>query len=269
METAPASRRAIDLVDDLLAHGRHAISTAEAAERLGVPPAQVRVRFHRLVQTGHLFSPARGLWVAVPPAFRTWGTLPGLQFLDALMTHLSRQYYVGWLSAAEVHGSAHQRPQVLQVAVDSHVADRDVGRVHLRFAQRRRLPEVPRIAHTVATGNVWVATPELTALDLADDPRLGGGLNNIATVLGELAQDDQLDAAALSDIATRFPLATTRRLGYLLDLLDTYELAAALHPLVETRRRFPADPLSPLAGDGGPVDPRWRVRVNTAVEPDL
>lgn len=264
-----APSQVVDLIDAMLAHGQHAITTAEAAERLGVPPSHVRVRFHRLVHTGHVFSPARGLWVAVPPAFRTWGTLPGLQFLDALMTHVNRQYYVGWLSAAEVHGAAHQRPQVLQVAVDSHVADRDIGRVRLRFAQRRRIPHVPRIAHTVPTGQVWVATPELTALDLADDPILGAGLSNVATVVGDLAEDERLSADALVSTAAHFPLAAVRRLGYLLDFLEHPDLAAALHPLAEERRHFPANELAPHSSDDGPVDQRWRLVLNADVEPDL
>jgi hypothetical protein len=36
-------------------------------------------------------------------------------------------------------GAAHQWPQVLQVAVDDHLPDRDVERVRLRFAERRHL----------------------------------------------------------------------------------------------------------------------------------
>jgi predicted transcriptional regulator of viral defense system len=108
-------------LDDLLAHGRHAVTTEEASHILGVPRDQVRVRMNRYAHAARVFSPARGLWVLVPPEFRTWTVVPGLHFIDAMMGHLGRAYYVGWLSAAEVHGSAHQRPQVLQVAVETHV----------------------------------------------------------------------------------------------------------------------------------------------------
>jgi predicted transcriptional regulator of viral defense system len=40
---------------------------------------------------------------------------------------------VALLSAAELHGAAHQAPQVFQVMVDRHVRDRGVGRARLRF----------------------------------------------------------------------------------------------------------------------------------------
>src|ERR1035437_9097134 len=91
---------------DLLAQGRAAITTAEAADALAIPRDQVRVRMHRYVQQGRVIAPARGLWVPVPPQDRVYGRLPGLEMIDVLMGHLDRDYYVGWLSAAEVHGAA-------------------------------------------------------------------------------------------------------------------------------------------------------------------
>ncbi len=261
--------RALDLVDDLLSRGQIATTTDDAAHALSIPADQVRVRFHRLVQSGRIFTPARGLWVAVPPEFRSWGVLPGLHFLDQLMTHLDRAYYVGWLSAAELHGAAHQRPQVLQVAVDRAVSDRDLGRVRLRFTARRRLVELPREQHNVPTGQVWVASPALTAFDLAADPDLGGGVSNVATVLMELAEEGRLEAGALSELAPLFSLSAVRRLGVLLDTVEQNGLTGGLHDFTERRRRFPADLLAPADPATGPVDTRWRLRMNAAVEPDL
>lgn len=261
--------RAAAMIDTLLAHGRVAVTTGEAADLMDVPAEQVRVRLHPLVREGRVFSPARGLWVAVPPQFRTWRVLPGLQFLDQMMGHLGRDYYVGWLSAAELHGAAHQRPQVLHVAVDRHVPDRDLERVRLRFAERRHLAELPRQRHTVPTGQVWVSTPEVTALDLAADPSRGGGVSNVATVLRDLADDGRLDGQRLAAAAGHFSLAAARRLGFLLDTVDLPDLAETLHPHVAQHRRFPADMLAPGSSGGGVVDSRWRIRVNTPVEPDL
>ena len=62
----------IDVVDSLLAHGQTAVTTDQSAELLGVPVEQVRARMRPLVRDGRVFSPARGLWVAVPPEYRTW-----------------------------------------------------------------------------------------------------------------------------------------------------------------------------------------------------
>ena len=260
---------AADVVDDLLAHGRSAFSTAEAAGLLGVPADHVRVRLNPLVHQGKVFSPARGLWVAIPPEYRTWKVTPGLQFLDAMMRHLGREYYVGWLSAAELHGAAHQRPQVLQVAVDRRVADRDLGRVRLRFTERKHAADIPRLQRNVPTGQVWVSTPEATALDLAADPASGAGLSNVATVLAELCEDGKLVSAELPAVAELFPLAAVRRLGFLLEAVEQDDLAAPLHEITQRRRQIRPDLLAPDGADRGPVDARWRLRINSVIEPDL
>lgn len=260
---------AADVVDDLLAHGRSAFSTEEAAELLGVPADHVRVRLNPLVRQGKVFSPARSLWVAIPPEYRTWKVTPGLQFLDAMMRHLDRAYYVGWLSAAELHGAAHQRPQVLQVAVDKHLADKDFGRVRLRFVERKHAADIPRVQRNVPTGQVWVATPEATALDLAAAPILGAGVSNVATVLAELGEDRALVSKRLAAAAEQYPLAAVRRLGFLLENVGHRDLAAPLFEIAQGRRRWRPDLLEPAGGDSGPLDPRWRLVLNTVVEPDL
>lgn len=262
-------QRTADTIDALLARGQTAVTTREAAELLGVPAEHVRVRMQPLVHSGRVFSPARGLWVAIPAEYRTWRVLPGVQFVDPMMAHLGRDYYVGWLSAAELHGAAHQRPQQLQVAVERHLADRDIGRVRLRFVERRHLRQLPRARRNVPTGSVWVSTPEVTALDLAADPRIGGGVSNVATVLVELADENRLDGRRLADAAEHYSLAAVRRLGFLLDTVEQRVLAEELHGIAEQRRTFPPDLLAPGSAERGHVDRRWRLRVNTDVEPDL
>jgi predicted transcriptional regulator of viral defense system len=258
-----------DLADWLLARGRSAVTTREAAEILGVPDEHVRVRLNAAVRSGRLFSPGRGLWVAIPPKYRTWGAPPAVEFLDPLMVHLGREYYVGWLSAAEIHGAAHQRPQATQVAVDSAVEDRSFGRAHLRFTRQARAGQVPRQRHNVESGHVWVSTPALTAVDLVDRPDLGGGLSNVATVLFEIADATPMSAHDLATLAASYSATALRRLGYLLELVrasvDTTELARQVEAAPLPR----AVVLDPRLPRQGVTDPRWGVVINTDVEPDL
>lgn len=260
---------ASDLADWLLSHGRSAVSTKEAAAILGVPSEQVRVRLNAAVHAGRLFSPGRGLWVAIPPKYRTWGAPPAVEFLDPLMAHLEREYYVGWLSAAEIHGAAHQRPQALQVAVDKPVEDRSFGRSRMRFTRQSLASELPRQRHNVDSGHVWVSTPELTAVDLVNRADLAGGVSNVATVLFDLAGEVGLDPAGAARLASGFSGSAVRRLGYLLEFVQApvdatpLHLAAAAAPL---RRPALLDPRLPRHGD---IDRRWGIVINTDVEPDL
>lgn len=264
-ETTTAPR----LSDWLLARGRTSVTTAEAAVLLGVPAGHVRVRLHRPVQEGLLFSPARGLWVPVPPEYRTWGVTPATHFLDDLMRHLGREYYVGWLSAAELYGAGHQRPQVTQVAADLPVDDRDLGRVRVVFHTRGGVGGLPRVARQVPTGQVWLSSPELTVLDLADRPQRGGGVSNVATVLAEMAADPGLSAHGLAEVATRFPAGSARRLGYLLQVVGAPVDLGPLRELVQARPLVRPPVLTPQGPRRGARDPVWQLLVNTDVEPDL
>ena len=123
--------------------------------------------------------------------------------------------------------------------------------------------------HNVPTGQVWVSTVATTMLDLADDLRRGGGVSNVATVLLELSDEVDLDPQVLAETAAQFPLSAMRRLGYLLDLIGQREMAEPLHVLCEHRRHVRADVLAASAARSGIVDSRWRIDVNTDVEPDL
>lgn len=98
--------------------GASTFDTAEAARRTGLSRDHVHGALKRLADAGQIFSPARGFYVIIPPEFRTWGVVPASYFVHPMMAHLGRRYYVALLSAAEMFGVAHQRPQVFQVVVD-------------------------------------------------------------------------------------------------------------------------------------------------------
>ena len=255
------------LADFLISVGRPIATAAEIAELAGLDVDQVHDLVRRPLAAGELVTPGRGLYVAVRPEDRGWGGPPATEFIDALMTHLGRSYYVGMLSAAEIHGAAHQRPHVFQVMVDRQVRDRQVGRARLRFYTHVGLDELPVEPRTVPTGTYRLATPELVACDLADRPREAGGLSNVATVLAELAADRALAPDALAEVASRFPTSTTRRLGWLLDHVDA---PVDLTPLARVARRDGQTParLEPRLPRRGSVDRTWLVRVNNVVEVD-
>jgi predicted transcriptional regulator of viral defense system len=255
--------------DWLLAHGRTSVTTAEVAKLLDIPMDHVRVRLHQPAREGLLFSPGRGLWVPVPPQYRSWGVVPGVQFVHDLLSQLGRDYYVGWPSAAELYGAAHQRPQVTQVAVDRQVADRQQGRVRLRFYERTGLSTLPRVQRTVESGQVWVSSPELTAADLADRPGRGGGVSNVATILAELSEEPGLSGPLLADVAGAFPAAASRRLGYLLERAGSSVDLELLRALVHRRPLARPAVLTPQGPPRGTVDSDWQLLVNAEVEADL
>lgn len=258
------------LGDHLLARGQPVVTLREVADLTGLTEATAKVAMVRLRRARQFFSPHPGLYVAVPPQYRTWGGLPGLDFIDATMKALDRRYYVALLSAAELHGAAHQRPQVFQVMVDRPVSSRDLGRVRLRFYTHTQVADLPVQTRNTATGQARIATPAVTCLDLAARPNDAGGVDNVVTVVADLLDETGLTGSHLADLATLYAPATLRRLGWLLDYLDvdidTEPIRAVLASGAVRRARTRLDPAGPYRGRS---DTRWGVIVNTDVEPDL
>jgi predicted transcriptional regulator of viral defense system len=250
------------LWDDLLSEGWVTTTAAEIRARTGSSLGSVHVAVAEAQRRHLLFSPVRGLYVLVPPQYRRQGVVPADWFLDDLCRHLGRQYYLGYLSAAARHGSAHQAPQVTQVVVNRAIADREFGSVRLRFYADVRMSRWPAMAATGPTGSLQVATPETCAFDLAETPDRGGGVSNVVTVLRGLT----LDADKLARQAVRRPRAAARRLGVLLERAGIgIDLGRLAEIAMADRNATLLDAKGPRVGK---VDRKWQVLLNATIEPD-
>jgi predicted transcriptional regulator of viral defense system len=260
MSISPAA-----LPDHLVSQGRYWLTTAEAEELLGKERPLLYPGLAALERAGKLFSPAKGLYVVVPPEYRSWGAVPGDWFVDPMMRHLGRSYYVAFLSAAARSGVAHHAPQTFQVMVDRDLRDRDLGRIRMRFVESKNLPLMATETVNSHTGTYVVATRETTAVDLAWRPRYGGGVSNVATVLKEIGE---LDGEQIARLAEHRGRSTARRLGWLLQRfrpdVDVFWLRKIARP--EEGTPTVLSPGSPLRGS---VDKAWGVKVNATVEPDV
>ncbi|MDR0837392.1 MAG: type IV toxin-antitoxin system AbiEi family antitoxin [Propionibacteriaceae bacterium] len=250
-----------------LAHGLSAMTTAQVAELLDVPTDHVRVRLSAPVKRGEWVSPARGLWVPVRPEYRATGGPPGVELIDDLARHFAIPYYVGWLSAASRWGAAHHAPQVFQVAAGGRIANRTVGRVRFEFNRRERVGQVPTVPVRTYGGDVPFSTPAVTALDVATDIDLAGGLDNMANVVIDLVNEAGLTAGDVADSAHWFPVASVRRIGW---IIETFTDLDNLEPLRQAAQPDSVAPslLHPALPRRGHTDPTWGLVINKEVEPD-
>lgn len=254
-----------DLPDLLISRGRYSASLEEIQELTELSYAAVTSGLQRLRRQGRVFSPTRGLYVVIPPEYRSWGVVPAEWFIDDMMRHLGHRYYVALLSAAAYHGASHQAPQVFQVMADARVLDREIGRVRLVFYTSAHTADAPTETVTVHTGSIPVSSREATVVDLIREPRASGGISNVATILTEIGE---LDGSALATLAARHGRALARRTGW---LVERYGSCQDLGPLRLAARLDQGEP-DLLAASGprrGRADRAWRVRLNVAVEPDL
>lgn len=256
-----------DFIAALAAAGRYHFASGDAREALHVSADAAKLALNRLAKRNLIASPARGFYVIVPPEYRSLGCLPADQFIPALMARQGLHYYAGLLSAAQYHGAAHHRPQVFQVLLEKPRRPIRCGKVQVAFITRKRLGAVPTQSFNTPRGTVQVSTPEATAVDLVGYQNHAGGLDQVATILSELAE--RIDAGKLVAAAQSAPVPWAQRLGYMLEQVGAADTAAPLKSYVAAKARQSV-PLLPGAPDtDGPRDPDWKLIVNAAFEAEL
>ena len=254
-------------IESLPEDGRYAFTRAATRAVTDASDVAIKMTLYRLQRSGAIVSPRRNFFVVVPREYRSAGCPPATWFIDDLMRHLGRRYYVALLSAAALHGAGHQQPMAFQVIADAAERDIEVGRVRIEFHVSNRFDGAATQSMQTETGTMLVATPETTAFDLVRFPAASGHWSHIATVLVELAE--VLDPQALAGGAKRVARSDVQRLGWLLDSVGQRELADSLGATLEGSRLLPTPLTSSRDAAGVPLDPRWRVLINDELESDL
>ena len=256
-----------DYVDWLQQSGRYTFLSQEARDECGLSPVAFKHAARRLVLQARLATPRRGFFVVVPLEYRSTGAPPPAWYIDALMKFHGRPYYVALLSAAALHGAAHQQPQEFQVVTDEVLRPATAGKNRLRFFFKKRAAQTLVTVVKTETGSMRVSSPEVTAVDLVRYPPAAGGLGNIVTVLSELAE--RIDAERLVEAArAESDVAAAQRTGFLLDQAGAAEKTEVLARWIEERgpRTIRLRPERDVAG--AVKSSRWRVLVNEQFEID-
>lgn len=267
MKTDSGNLHTRDYVSRLMAKGRYTFTSREAREALGVSADAARLALNRLGRQGWIASPARGFYVIVPPEYQRLGCLPADQFVPALMDSRGSLYYAGLLSAAQYHGAAHQRPQSFQVMVGKPRRAIQCGRIRVEFMVRKGIGDVPTVIRNTPRGSVRVSSVEATAVDLVGYVHQSGGLDQVATILAELAEN--MEPARLVDAAQTAPLTWAQRLGYLLELVEFSDRADLLRQFVAEHARDNVALMPSLSHSGCSLNRDWKLYINTDVEPDF
>ena len=252
-------------VEELLGQGRYTFTREEAARKLGRSRNATYMSLHRLVNARGLVMPRSGFYVVVDAQHRAVGTLPAEWFIHEMMKDMGRPYYVGLLSAAQVHGAAHHRPQEFQVIIPERAA-RPVrsGNVLIRFHGKGPFERAQTQDVKTPTGFMRVSTPETTAWDLVRYFKVAGGLDHVVTILSELAE--KIDAAKLKKLVKAHgEMIVAQRLGYLLDKIGRRDLSKELADWVKDAPLRPLDPAAPFPD----LESRkWRLWINANPEPE-
>ncbi|MBD3220128.1 hypothetical protein GF314_02710 [bacterium] len=252
-----------DWIEQLQSRGRYTFTRKDAESETGRSFIATQTALRRLKEKGKIVAPRRGFYVIVPPEYRATGAPPASWFIDALMRHLDQPYYVGVLSAATLHGASHQQPMIFQVVTSKPTREVRVGKVTIRFSTSRKVEPMPTTIMQTETGTMRVATSETAAFDLVRYPLAAGQLQNMATVLGEMAE--RIDGRELVEVANLVKLPDVQRLGYLLEAVGARDLAAPMADWLEIQRPR----VVPLLSGGpaqGEINQRWRIHINAELD---
>ena len=259
-------------IKDRAIHGFPTFSIEDVRETGMYSSEQIlQNELYRLCSNKTIASVYRGFYVIIPVQYVLRGSVPATYYIDQLMAYLSKPYYVCMLSAAELLGAAHQRPQ--QFSVMTTFPKRRVistRNVIIDWFYREELPEDALITKNTETGTIRISNPLLTAADLVQYPQHVGGLSLVATILEELSEQINIKSQFAS-LASFVKKVTWQRLGYILEhVVEENELADELY---EQIRNLPGSlmymPLSTSAEDNtSERNSRWKIKINVQIEKD-
>jgi predicted transcriptional regulator of viral defense system len=259
----------------LLAAGRLVFSRDEAQAALGIGRGAFLAAAQKLQKRRRLLNPRQGFYVIVPPQNLNFGSPPPASFIDDLMRHEKRPYYVGLLKAAELHGAAHQAVMEFQVVTNKQMRNVQLGRSKIAFYFKKNLAKLASATedHKTDTGKMKVSSLELTLLDLLGHPEASGGLDNVLTIFAELGS--KIGAGKMALLCDAFKRSVIQRAGYLLDHSGFAQPAEELHAFLERGPQTQWTELDPsiashsdLAPEIIARDKRWHVLVRRLPERD-
>lgn len=259
-------------IRDRAIHGYPTFSIEDVRESGMYSSEQImKNELNRLCSNKTIVNVYRGFYVIIPVHYVLRGSVPATYYIDQLMTYLSKPYYVCMLSAAELLGVAHQRPQQFSVMTTyprrQLVTTRNVT---TDWFYRDTLPEDALVIKNTETGTIRISNSLLTAADLVQNQQHVGGLSRVATILEELT--DQIDVdSQLSALIPFVKTVTWQRLGYILEnVIEEKEAADKLYEqLRASSARMVYKPLSTSAEDNpSNRDSRWKININVEIETD-
>ncbi len=260
----------IKYIEHLQSEGRYTFSLIEIKKKFQISENALKLALARQVKNRKIISIRKGFYIIIPPEYFKMGILPPVLFIDDMMKYINKPYYVGLLSAAALHGAAHQQPQEFYV-ITNKPANRAISKndIKINFMIKSEISIIGISDKKTDTGYVKVSTPELTAIDLIQYANRIGGFNRVATILHELAEEID-DSKFEKILKTNISMAILQRLGYIFEhVLELKDLSNTVYKNINKIkfRKIPLDPSK--ARKGYSSINRWKIIENTVLESDL
>lgn len=234
-------------------------------------PGVISTSLSREVRKGRIMIPIQGFYVIIPDEYALRGFAPQPFYIDDMMRHLGRNYYVALLSAGGYLGASHQAPMTFCVMLEPPtMRGKKTDKYATRYFYRSAIPMEYVERRQTRTGYINVSGPELTAVDLVAYQENAGSITRATSVLAEL-----VEKADFGRLGTEFikvaPVACFQRLGYIFDeVLEVKETADTVYQLLKQAdvRMQPAALKPGKRIENCGINGRWKIIVNETIEID-
>ena len=201
-------------------------------------------------------------------------------YIETLMQHLKREYYVALLSAVEVYLSPKEALQANEITVITSLPplrDSFRGQGKIRYFVKKDIKNLREIGvkrktlpFSIEERTLRVASLELTAVDLLLYEKEIGGIQKAVEVIQRIKNHLSWQEFP-TEVIFSTPVSIFQRLGYVLSFIKEEELAERLKERVlSTGKKFRRTLLKTDVSEKGgePFCPIWKIVVNISLQND-
>jgi predicted transcriptional regulator of viral defense system len=255
------SSQSADLIQKLNQENLLCFSLNKACSLLpGASRDAVRRLLADMTNRGLLMRIKEGLFYIIPYDQEAKTFMPDWHLLAQHLVG-DAEYYIGYYSAMQIHSLITQPALREQVVVNKQIkpSTLKIKGIPFQFIYHNE-------KHFFGQKKTWVdsynkiqcADLEKTFIDALFKPDYAGGITEIAKAIYK--SRDKIDFTKLLDYSDRFDsLAVTKRLGYLLELLQVQTPVIDLLQKKVTKSYFPLEPSHPKEGK---LLSRWNIQEN-------
>ncbi len=250
---------------EIQSSGRYAVTLDKLKDKFNISEKAILQSIYRLKSRNQLAQVRKEFYVIIPPQYSHRGMVPPTLFINDMMDFLHRDYYVGLLSAAALHGAGHQQPMEFQVITEKPPLRKiNNQKLKLNFFTKSEWNEEDIIEKKTDTGYIKVSTPELTAFDLVSYSKKIGGINRIIPILEDLIESIKPDR--LKDTSKNQKNTTIQRLGYLFDQFGDKTLSNTLYQSIRNVRTHSILLSLSHKKNHSKLNKKWNIIINTYLD---
>lgn len=252
-------------IQECIRNGKYFFTKDEAQAKTGIKDSNFYLQVSRLAAKKEVKSIGHSLYMIIPLEYQNLGSLPLEWIVATLMNHLGKKYYIGLLSAASLHGMAHQQPMVFQVICEDTIRPLVLNRGEVHFYRYRHISQAKTESLRTEIGSSLISTKEQTVIDLVRFYKKAGYFDNVATIIRDLSEE--LDLTQLSEVAHNEPEETAlQRLGYIFDLLGCTKQAHVIENELHQRKFYWIKLKPELDQTTLENNKKWKILVNDNFE---